>query len=328
MTNIPTDLLRTLVAVVDQRSFTKAAAKLGVTQPAVSAQIKRLQFLLGAELFDRSVQGVSLTPQGETVVTYERRLLSINDQIVQIGGNGPRPELVIRVGTPSDFIASSLPATLAQFRERWPDVRFIVRSDYYEPLARQLHGGEIDLLIGLSMTPPDEARHSRVQDVVWAHGNATRIDPNRPVPLVSYGEASVYHQLAVSALRAAGCDWEDVFIGPSMTSLSNALSAGLASCRSRAGARSRPISASGRMRRCQTCRISTAASSSARAAHASSMSSWRTKLPLWSSMRQVKNRSCSPPRARRFRRLNLFFARLVAAEKMRRNNLRPSVWTP
>lgn len=227
MTNIPTDLLRTLVAVVDQRSFTKAAAKLGVTQPAVSAQIKRLQFLLGAELFDRSVQGVSLTPQGETVVTYARRLLSINDQIVQIGGNGRRPELVIRVGTPSDFIASSLPATLAQFRERWPDVRFIVRSDYYEPLARQLHGGEIDLLIGLSTTPPEEARHSRVQEVVWAHGNATRIDPNRPVPLVSYGEASVYHQLAVSALRAAGCDWEDVFIGPSMTSLSNALSAGL-----------------------------------------------------------------------------------------------------
>jgi DNA-binding transcriptional LysR family regulator len=227
MTNIPTDLLRTLVAVVDQRSFTKAAAKLGVTQPAVSAQIKRLQFLLGAELFDRSVQGVSLTPQGETVVTYARRLLSINDQIVQIGGNGPRPELVIRVGTPSDFIASSLPATLAQFRERWPDIRFVVRTDYYEPLARQLHGGEIDLLIGLSTTPPDEARHSRVQEVVWAHGNATRIDPNRPVPLVSYGEASVYHQLAVSALRAAGCDWEDVFIGPSMTSLSNAISAGL-----------------------------------------------------------------------------------------------------
>jgi DNA-binding transcriptional LysR family regulator len=227
MTNIPTDLLRTLIAVVDQRSFTKAAAKLGVTQPAVSAQIKRLQFLLGAELFDRSVQGVSLTQQGETVVTYARRLLSINDQIVQIGGNGPRPELAIRVGTPSDFIASTLPATLAQFRERWPDVRFIVRTDYYQPLARQLHSGEIDLLIGLSSTPQPEARHSRVQEVVWVHSNATRIDANRPVPLVSYGEASVYHQLAVAALKAAGRDWEDVFIGPSFTSLTNALNAGL-----------------------------------------------------------------------------------------------------
>ena len=44
MTNIPTELLRALIAVVDQRSFTKAAVVLGLTQPAVSAQIKRLQF--------------------------------------------------------------------------------------------------------------------------------------------------------------------------------------------------------------------------------------------------------------------------------------------
>src|SRR5512141_2962633 len=145
MTNIPTDLLRTLVAVVDLRSFTKAAAKLGVTQPAVSAQIKRLQFLLGGELFDRTIQGISLTPQGELVVSYARRLLSINDQIVHIGDSGPRPELVIRLGTPSEYIASMLPGIFARFRERWPDVRFIVRCDFYDPLAIQLRGGQLDI---------------------------------------------------------------------------------------------------------------------------------------------------------------------------------------
>lgn len=227
MTNIPTDLLRTLVAVVDLHSFTKAAAKLGVTQPAVSAQIKRLQFLLGGDLFDRSVQGVSLTPQGEMVVNYARRLLSINDQIVQIGGSGPRPELVIRVGTPSDFIASMLPETLAQFRERWPDVRFMVRTDFYDPLARQLRSGDIDVLIGLSAAPPHDARHRRAQEIVWVHSAATRIESDRPVPLVSYGESCVYHRLAVAALKSAGIDWEDVFTGPSFASLRNAVSAGL-----------------------------------------------------------------------------------------------------
>jgi DNA-binding transcriptional LysR family regulator len=69
MTNIPTDLLRTFVAVVDMRSFTKAAISLGVTQPAVSSQIKRLQFLLGEDIFDRSTSGVSLTPHGEVVIS-------------------------------------------------------------------------------------------------------------------------------------------------------------------------------------------------------------------------------------------------------------------
>ncbi|MCF8477121.1 MAG: LysR family transcriptional regulator, partial [Pseudolabrys sp.] len=100
MTNIPTDLLRTFVAVVDLRSFTKAAISLGVTQPAVSAQIKRLQFLIGDDIFDRSTHGVRLTPHGEIVISYARRLLSLNDQIVHLGGNPPRHELVIRVGTP------------------------------------------------------------------------------------------------------------------------------------------------------------------------------------------------------------------------------------
>jgi len=227
MTNIPTDLLRTLVAVVDLRSFTKAAAKLGVTQPAVSAQIKRLQFLLGGELFDRSVQGISLTPQGDLVVSYARRLLSINDQIVSISDNGPRPELVIRVGTPSEYIASILPGILAQFRTRWPDVRFSIRTDFYDPLARDLRAGDIDLMIGLSMKPPHDARHSRAQEVVWVHSTATRIEHDRPVPLVSYGELCVYHRLAVQALQSAGLHWEDVFTGPSVSSLRSAVDAGL-----------------------------------------------------------------------------------------------------
>lgn len=227
MTNIPTDLLRTFVAVVDMRSFTKAANSLGVTQPAVSAQIKRLQFLLGDDIFDRSSQGVSLTPHGEIVLNYARRLLSINDQIVHLNGAGPTPDLAIRVGTSSDYVASILPATLASFRERWPDVRFSVRTDYFDPLARQLRGGEIDLLIALSMTPPHDARHCIARDVVWVRGKTTRLYPEAPVPLVSYGTPCIYHRLVVRALKAAGLDWEDVFIGPSLNSLKGAVAAGL-----------------------------------------------------------------------------------------------------
>jgi DNA-binding transcriptional LysR family regulator len=227
MTNIPTDLLRTLIAVVDLRSFTKAAVSLGVTQPAVSAQIKRLQFLLGADLFDRSAQGVSMTAQGEIVVSYARRLLSINDQIVDLGGAELRPDVLIRVGTPSDFIASSLPGTLARFRTRWPDVRFIVRTDFFDQLVRELRGAELDIVVSLSMSEPHEARHWRQQEVVWVRGENAPVDLSGPVPLVSYGEPSIYHRVAVQALRSAGLDWQDVFTGPSMTSLSGAVAAGL-----------------------------------------------------------------------------------------------------
>lgn len=227
MTNVPTDLLRTLVAVVDLRSFTKAAVSRGLTQPAVSAQIKRLQILLGAEVFDRSVQGISLTPHGETVVSCARRLLSINDQIVRLSAAGPRPELVIRVGTSSDYITSILPVALAHFRERRPDVRFIVRTDYYESLLRELRGGGLDVLVGLSTSPEPDALHHWQEEMVWVRGGSLRIDHERPVPLVTYGEPCTYHRLATSTLKLAGMQWEDVFTGPSVASLGNAVSLGL-----------------------------------------------------------------------------------------------------
>ena len=227
MTNIPTDLLRTLVAVVDLRSFTKASVLLGLTQPAVSAQIKRLQFLLDGDLFDRSVQGISLTPQGEIVVSYSRRLLSINDQIVHLGGSDARPEMVMRVGTSSDYVTSLLPNTLAKFRERHPDVRFIVRTGSYDTLARDLRSGGLDVVVGLSLNPPPDAHHMMAKETVWVRGVSTEIDLDLPVPLVTYGDTCAYHRIAATTLQAAGLNWEAVFTGPSIASLSSAVAAGL-----------------------------------------------------------------------------------------------------
>ena len=228
MTNIPTDLLRTLVAVVDLRSFTKAANSLGVTQPAVSAQIKRLQQLIGSDLFDRSGQGMMLTSHGERVIARARRLLSLNDEIVELGNGAARPELLVRIGTPSDFVASVLVEPLARLRASRSDVRFVVRSDFYEPLVRQLHSDEIDILISLSPTRPHDARHCQEQEMVWVRGPTSgRVDGARPVPIVSYGDQDLYHQHAVRTLRTAGLDHEQVFLGPSMHSLNNAVEAGL-----------------------------------------------------------------------------------------------------
>jgi DNA-binding transcriptional LysR family regulator len=227
MTNVPTDLLRTLITVVDLGSYTRAAATLGVTQPAVSAQIKRLQVLLGVELFERATQGVKLSAPGEAVVSRARRLLSLNDEIVGCANGGLRSELAIRIGTPSDFVASVVPETLARFRTRRPDVRFIVRSEFSDALVRQFNAGELDLLVHHTTTPPPDARHSEEQEVVWIRGRSFRLDLNKPVPIVSYGDPSIYHKLAVKTLRAAGLEYEHVFESPSMHSLSNAVAAGL-----------------------------------------------------------------------------------------------------
>ena len=242
MINIPTELLRTLVAVVELRSFTKAAHALGVTQPAVSAQVKRLQLLLDCELFDKSAPGVSLTPSGELLINYARRMLAINDQIVEmtVPRLGSQP---LRLGVPGEFTGPSLPPILARFRTRYPEIRFNVRSTHFEAMSRDLRQGELDLMIGLSESGIVlDARHQWMEPMVWVREPNFDLDPDAPVPLVSYGEDCAFHRAGIAALNAARRPFEVVFVGPSEASILAAMKGGLGvSVMARSGARAAGI---------------------------------------------------------------------------------------
>jgi DNA-binding transcriptional LysR family regulator len=227
MMNIPTDLLRTLIAVVDLRSFTKAAQSLGVTQPAVSAQIKRLQFLIGYDLLDKSAPGVSLTQRGEIVVSHARRLLSINDEILHLTGARLSAQ-TLRIGIPGDYAATRVPAILRRFRNRWPDVRFRVTSKPLDKMLRDLQQGDLDLAITITTAQlAMEARHVWIEETVWVRSEATSLDPDGPVPLVSYGEDGICYRIAVACLRRVGRDCDVVFSSRSLIGLIEAVEAGL-----------------------------------------------------------------------------------------------------
>jgi len=226
VTNIPTELLRTLIAVVDLRSFTKAAQSLGVTQPAVSAQIKRLQGLLGTDLLDKSAPGVSLTSAGDLVVNYARRLLSINDQILDIAGPRPAAKMV-RIGATGDFTAAAIALGLTSPRTRRPDLRFEIYNANIDVLLRDLREGETDLAVWVSATGPIlDTRHYWTEPLVWVRGATTRIDPVRPVPLVSYGGDCLFTRNAMTVLSQAGRESELSFVGSSLLGLGAAVAAG------------------------------------------------------------------------------------------------------
>jgi DNA-binding transcriptional LysR family regulator len=226
MLNVPTDLLRTLVTVVDLRSFTKAAQLLGVTQPAVSAQIKRLQHLLGYDLLDKRTPGVSLTPRGEIVVTHARRLLIINDEILQSTSGRPMTQ-TLRVGIPGDYSGSRIPSTLARFRLRWPSISFNVSTETSDNLIRDLKQGDLDVILAVTTAEPViKPRHQWMRQAVWVRGDALRLDPERPVPLVAYGEDCACQRVAIAALSEAGRKCEFVFSSRSQTSLVAAVAAG------------------------------------------------------------------------------------------------------
>ena len=227
MTNIPTDLLRTLIAVVDLRSFTKAAQSLGVTQPAVSAQIKRLQGLLGTELLDKSAPGVTLTSAGELVVNYARRLLSINDQILDFAA--PRPaSQTLRIGATGDFTTVNMSNGLACFRARNPQLRFIVSSAPLDDMLRDMRDGGLDLVVWVSSTRPTfEARHCWSEELVWVRGPSSKVDDTAPIALVSYGDQCPFTRSMVAVLNSVGRDSELTFMGSSLAGIGAAISAGI-----------------------------------------------------------------------------------------------------
>jgi DNA-binding transcriptional LysR family regulator len=225
MTNVPTDLLRTLVTVVDLRSFTRAAHALGVTQPAVSAQIKRLQALLGGELFDKSAPGVALTRKGDLVVNAARQLLAINDQILK----AVRPQVAtptLRLGVAAAF-GPDVPME-ALSRMGGGGWRFEIRRDRSDDMLNELSRGELDLVVALTPSDPDQApRHHWSEPLAWLRGPVCEWDLAGPVPLIACEPNGDLTRVAIASLDREGRSWEIVCKVPDESSVMTAVAAGL-----------------------------------------------------------------------------------------------------
>ena len=103
--SVPTidpELLRSFVAIAETGSFTAAAERVFRTPSAVSMQIKRLEEVLGVSVFKRDARNVSLTPDGEVLISYARRLLALNRETMSRFVS-PSVSGVVKLGAPSDY---------------------------------------------------------------------------------------------------------------------------------------------------------------------------------------------------------------------------------
>jgi Bacterial regulatory helix-turn-helix protein, lysR family len=101
--NIPIEIVRTVVAISEIGSLSKAGDRLGLSQPAISSQIKRLQGLMGGALFLKTANGTTTTELGKLALLQARRILEANDQLLRLGGNtgGTQP---LRLGLSTLFV--------------------------------------------------------------------------------------------------------------------------------------------------------------------------------------------------------------------------------
>lgn len=142
---------KTFIAVAQEGTFTGAGHALGLTQSAVSAQIKRLETFIGMPLFDRSAKAAILNDHGRDVLTQAREVVALVDRMraphVPGGVTG-----TLKVGAIASVQQHLLGQALVQFHSRYPEVRVRIVPGVSLALLGQVDAGEVDL--GVMIRPP------------------------------------------------------------------------------------------------------------------------------------------------------------------------------
>ena len=220
--NVPTNLLRGFVAIIDSGSMLGAADSVYVSQSALSLQIKRLEELVQQPLFVREGRRLVLTDRGQVLLNYARRLLALHDEAVAAVA---APDLAgpVRIGMVQDFAETLLAGLLAQFAELHPDVHLFARIAGTAEMLDLLDRGQLDIVLGYGDVGAPNAFGAA--PMVW-HGDAAAAERD-VVPLVVLEKPCRFREAAIAALDASGRRWRLAVETPNLSTLRAAVTAGL-----------------------------------------------------------------------------------------------------
>lgn len=200
------DLLRTLVAIADTGSFNKAARAVFRTPSAVSMQMKKLEEQVGRPLFAKDGRSVTLTPDGESLVGYGRRILKLADEAMQ-RFRAQSIEGTIRLGAPDDYASQYLPQILARFAVSHPLIEVDLFCQSSTELLALLDANRIDIALVSSGHGSTNGMQVHREPLVWAglrHGCAQE---RSPLPLALSHVGCCWRRHAVQALDRAGISY-------------------------------------------------------------------------------------------------------------------------
>ncbi|WP_454675010.1 LysR substrate-binding domain-containing protein [Achromobacter pestifer] len=221
------ELLRTLVCVVDEGSFTRAASRVHRTQSTVSQQVRKLEQTVGKTLLlrDRAGSNVVATEDGELMLAYARRLLAMADE-AELVVAAPRASRVLRLGIPEDFDVARLTVLLAGFVANHPEARLETCSGMSTELRGKLADGDLDLAL-IKREPGDgPCLAAWPERLVWV-GDRRHLDGSAAVPLVLFPHGCIYRKRMIYALESAGRPWHVAYHSHSLAGVQAAVAAGL-----------------------------------------------------------------------------------------------------
>ena len=218
--------LRTLVAIAESGSFTKAAARVHLTQSAISLQIKRLEEQVGRKLIERGARAIVLTQEGELLLSFARRILALHKEAegllvdLDLGGH-------VRFGAPEYFDTEILAMLLAQFRRQHPRVQLEIAIGLGSAIHEMFNVGDLDIaILNVEIGQSDGPLLGR-DDRVWVAGVNFHRQVENALPLVLFPQTCEWRRLATGILDRHGIAWTVALTSSGVAGLIAGVEAGL-----------------------------------------------------------------------------------------------------
>lgn len=226
MTDYDPYLLRAFLAVADIGTVSGAAVALNRTQAAVSMQIKRLEELARASLFDRSTKGLRLTAKGEQLVPFAREITALNEEIGRrlSGTNGPGR---VRLGVVEDFAATRLIDTLSAFRLQNPHVEMDILVEANQRLAAMLEADELDAVVCDIACLDRRPLHIWREELFWTARADLALGSGDVLPVIMFEANCPWNVKTIAALSRPGIRWRGVCVASTLIAMSAAVRAGI-----------------------------------------------------------------------------------------------------
>jgi DNA-binding transcriptional LysR family regulator len=206
--DIDVALLRAFVAVAETGRMTTAAKVVNLSQGAVSQQIKRLETLFGAALFNRQTDAARLTRDGEKLISRAHRLIALNDEVVsqmrEVDFAGE-----VRLGVPHDIVGMLMPPILRAFCQEHPNVLVTLVSDTTQMLRTHLREKRVDLALMTELERGERDQLLLRDRMVWVGAKGGDAWRRRPLSVLGQ-ESCGFRALAIKALTKAGIEWRAI----------------------------------------------------------------------------------------------------------------------
>jgi DNA-binding transcriptional LysR family regulator len=210
--------LKQLVVLAETLNFHRAAERLHMTQPPLSASIKKLEEEIGVTLFDRLPAGLKLTSTGEVVLRSARRSLFFAEELKRTAREGDLGEQgILRIGFVGSATYSLMPQLIRGFRRQYPHVDLVIEESTTSELLRRLENQTLDVaLVRYPVLEPSDATITLLQqdqmvlavsfDSALARRSTIALAELADEPFIIYSSAMVptMHALTMYAFQEAG----------------------------------------------------------------------------------------------------------------------------